>query len=48
MRANKKALVEAHPTFNQFDPDGAAKVQPSLPFHPGILKYYKEIGIWRD
>lgn len=47
MRANKKALVEAHPTFHQFNPEGAAKVQPSLPFHPGILKYYKEIGIWR-
>jgi hypothetical protein len=47
MRANKKDLVEAHPSFLQFDPDGAAKNQPSLPFHPGILKYYKDIGIWR-
>ena len=47
MRANKKALVEGHPSFLQFDPDGAAKHQPSLPHHPGILKYYKEIGVYR-
>lgn len=44
---NKKELVEGHPNFNLFNPDNAGKVQPSLPHHPGAIKYYKEIGIWR-
>ncbi|OGA32873.1 MAG: hypothetical protein A3G80_05170 [Betaproteobacteria bacterium RIFCSPLOWO2_12_FULL_62_13b] len=41
---NKKALVEGHPNFNAFDPGQAGKPQPSLPHHPGALKYFKEIG----
>ncbi|MDH4190832.1 MAG: TAXI family TRAP transporter solute-binding subunit, partial [Betaproteobacteria bacterium] len=45
MRENKKDLVAAHPTFNQFNPDGVAKHQPSLPFHPGAAKYYKATGL---
>jgi TRAP-type uncharacterized transport system substrate-binding protein len=46
MHDNKKALVEGLPNFNQFDPAGMGKPQPSLPYHPGAIKYYKEIGIW--
>jgi TRAP-type uncharacterized transport system substrate-binding protein len=44
---NKKTLVEGHPNFNAFNPDDAGKLQPSLPHHPGAIKYFKEIGIWR-
>jgi TRAP transporter TAXI family solute receptor len=41
---NKKALVEGHPNFNAFDPGQAGKPQPSLPHHPGALKYFREAG----
>jgi TRAP transporter TAXI family solute receptor len=47
MRENKKDLVAGHPNFNQFDPAAAGKAQPSLPHHPGAIKYFKEAGIWK-
>jgi TRAP transporter TAXI family solute receptor len=47
MRENKKGLAAGHPNFNRFDETAAGKVQPSLPHHPGAIKYFKEVGIWR-
>ncbi len=47
VHANKAGLVEGHPNFNAFVPDQAGKVQPSLPHHPGALKFFKEKGIWK-
>jgi hypothetical protein len=47
MRENKKGLVAGHPNFNQFDETRAGKPQPSLPHHPGAIKYFKEVGIWK-
>ena len=47
IHGNKKSLSEGHPSFNQFDPAGAAKLQPSVPHHPGAIRFYKEIGLWR-
>jgi TRAP-type uncharacterized transport system substrate-binding protein len=38
-------MVEGHPNFNQFDEKQAAKPQPTLPHHPGAIKYYKEVGL---
>ena len=35
------------PNFNQFDETNCAKAQPTLPLHPGAIKYFKEVGIWR-
>jgi len=47
MRENKKSLAAGHPNFNRFDETEAGKKQPSLPHHPGAIKYFKEAGIWR-
>jgi uncharacterized protein len=47
MRENKKGLVEGHPNFNRFDETAAGKGQPTLPHHPGAVKYFKEVGIWK-
>ncbi len=46
MRENKKSLVAGHPNFNQFDEKRAGKAQPSLPHHPGAIKYFKEANVW--
>ena len=46
MRENKKDLVAGHPNFNQFNEKNAGKTQPSLPHHPGAIRYFKEVGIW--
>ena len=47
MHQNKKSLAEGHPNFNRFDEKESGKPQPSLPHHPGAIKYFREAGIWR-
>jgi TRAP transporter TAXI family solute receptor len=47
VHGSKKTLVEGHPSFNLFNPDNAGKLQPTLPHHPGAIKFFKDAGIWR-
>ena len=47
MRENKKDLAAGHPNFNRFDEKEAGKTQPTLPHHPGAIKYFREAGIWK-
>jgi len=42
---NKSALVSIFKPFRLFQPDHMAKPIKDVQFHPGALKYYKEIGI---
>lgn len=42
---NKKMLVGIFRPFALFNPDRMATVVQDVPFHPGALKYYKEIGL---
>jgi TRAP transporter TAXI family solute receptor len=42
---NKAALVEAFRPMAMFDPKKMAKPLQSVPFHPGALKYYQEVGL---
>lgn len=44
---NKEALVAAHPSFNAMSPDNISVLQPDVKYHPGAIRYYKEIGIWK-
>ena len=38
-------LKASHPAFDTVTPESVAGVpQGMLPFHPGALKYYKEVG----
>ena len=46
VHGNKKGLVEGHPNFNAFQEKNAGKAQPSLPHHPGAIKFFKEAGVW--
>jgi TRAP transporter TAXI family solute receptor len=45
LHENKPALAAAFKPFGLFKPDHMATVMKDVPFHPGALKYYKEIGI---
>lgn len=45
MHANKPALAKAFGAFNRFKPAGMAHPNP-VPYHPGAVKFYKEMGIW--
>ncbi len=44
---NKDALAKAHPSFVAFSPEGMAVEHVGMEYHPGAIKYYKEIGIWK-
>jgi TRAP-type uncharacterized transport system substrate-binding protein len=43
---NKAMLVKGHPMFHGFFPKKAAKQFSTLNYHPGAIKFYKEVGIW--
>ncbi len=43
---HKKELAEGHPTYFGLDPNDMAKPFSTLRYHPGAIRYYKEIGIW--
>lgn len=44
---NKKMLAQGHPTFRSFNPKQAGKQFSVLKYHPGAIKFYKEVGIWQ-
>jgi len=46
MHDNAKAMGEAFGPLRLFDPQEMNKPFDVLAFHPGAVKYYKEIGIW--
>jgi TRAP transporter TAXI family solute receptor len=45
LHQNKEALVQAFRPMAMFDPKKMAKPLQSVPFHPGALKYYQEVGL---
>jgi TRAP transporter TAXI family solute receptor len=47
VHGNKKDLAAGHPNFNAFQESQAGKPQPSLPHHPGAVKFFKEAGLMR-
>jgi hypothetical protein len=42
---SKQDLMATFPPFALFNPKTMAKPLQSVPFHPGALKFYKEVGI---
>jgi TRAP transporter TAXI family solute receptor len=40
-------LVKAHRSFEEFDSKTMAKPYETIAYHPGAIRYYKEIGLWR-
>ncbi|OGA12353.1 MAG: hypothetical protein A3H32_11740 [Betaproteobacteria bacterium RIFCSPLOWO2_02_FULL_63_19] len=47
LRGAKKSFIASFkPLGFNFDPNGMAKVLPGGEYHPGAIKYFKEIGAW--
>jgi TRAP transporter TAXI family solute receptor len=42
---NKAALVSGAPAFRDFDPKHMTE-EIGVPWHPGAIKFYKEVGQW--
>jgi TRAP transporter TAXI family solute receptor len=47
VHGQKAALVKGHPSFRAHVPKLMAKNYTTAKYHPGAIKFYKEIGIWR-
>ncbi len=45
LHGGKEALTASAPFMNDFDPSRMA-VKMDMPFHPGAIKYYTEVGQW--
>ena len=45
MAANKKDLVKSHGAFNGFHADKMYYKNTVVPYHPGAMKAYKEMGV---
>lgn len=43
----RSAVAEKHPAGNAINPDNVIR-DTGTPFHPGAIRYFREIGIWRD
>ena len=45
MHASKEELIKGHPVFRNFEPNRMTE-EIGVPWHPGAIKYYKEICQW--
>lgn len=43
---NKKDLMDTFPPFALFDPQMMSKIQIGIEFHPGAIRFYREVGLW--
>jgi TRAP-type uncharacterized transport system substrate-binding protein len=44
---NREEVVAKHPAGKAINPKNAAR-SVGTEFHPGAVRYYKEIGIWSE
>ncbi|MDB4837298.1 TAXI family TRAP transporter solute-binding subunit [Marinomonas sp.] len=47
MANNKPELAKSFGAFNRYSPEGMVK-ENVVPYHPGAIKAYKEMGIWKE
>ena len=48
MYENAKQLGELLPPFRLFNPQNMVGDSGGVPYHPGAIKFYKEVGIWKE
>jgi TRAP transporter TAXI family solute receptor len=48
MYENQPALAEMLPPFRNFDPQAMVGEVHGVPYHPGAIRFYKEVGLWKE
>lgn len=48
MYENQPKLAELLPPFRLFTPKDMVGPNGGVPYHPGAIKFYKEVGIWKE
>jgi TRAP transporter TAXI family solute receptor len=44
---NLKDFHAVHASAREYDLEGSLE-EPTIPYHPGAIRYYKEAGRWND
>ncbi len=47
MYENQPKLAEMLPPFRNFNPQEMVGETHGLPYHPGAIRFYKEVGLWK-
>ena len=45
---SKESMAETFPPFNAFDPQALVGEIAPAQYHPGAIRFYKEVGLWKE
>lgn len=47
MHTQSKQLKQGGPLWRSYEANARLQKDQGFPYHPGAIKYYKEVGLWK-